>query len=276
MAEPLDRDRLSVVSAAFLLALVCSRLIDVPVRRYEIPMLGSSLGLTLSGSTLLLLLAAGLGATGMHSLLQDEIRSARSRRATAIYWVLPALLGAASVAWLGAIEDIGGWTLAMLGALVLAPLTFAWEYEAARSAQLHAFGQPRLAAASRPLALALLVGLIAFYALFHARLRLLAGGPLIFGLSTLLAARLFWADERVWRPAMSYAALAGLLLVQFYWLLSQFPLSALRGAMLLLLAFYLLAGLLPQLRREGWGRRLAAEYALVGLVGLALILLLAP
>lgn len=278
MTEPLlDRDRLSVVSAALLLALAFSRLIDVPVRQYEVMVLGSPLGITLSGSTLLVLLAAGLGATGMHSLLQDELASRRPRHATVIYWLLPTLLGAASVAWLGALDDLGDWTLAMLGALVLVPLTFAWEVAAANAVRPDADGvQPSPWAAWRLLALVLLVALISFYAVFAGRLRLLAGGPLVFGLSTLLAARSFWEEVRELRPAFACAALAGFLLVQLYWLLSQFPLSALRGAMLLLLAFYLVAGVLQQLLRSGWERRLAGEYALVGLFGLALILLLAP
>jgi hypothetical protein len=46
--------------------------------------------------------------------------------------------------------------------------------------------------------------------------------------------------------------------------------------MLLLLAFYLIAGLLQQLLRGAWARRMVAEYALVGMVVLVLILLLAP
>ncbi len=268
------RERLSVVSAALLLALAFSRLVDAPARQYELPVLGSPLGLTLSGSTLLILLAAGLGATGMQSLLQDKTSSARSRRATIIYWILPALLGAASAAWLGTLDDLGDWTLAMLGALALVPLTFAWEYEAATAGLEEETPSPF--ASWRLLALVLLVALVAFYTLVDARLRLLAGGPLLFGLATLLAARLFWAGAPAWRQALAYAALTGFLLVQLYWLLSQLPLSALRGGMLLLLAFYLITGLLLQLQRGGWERRLAREYALVGLLGLALILLLTP
>lgn len=277
MRDRLDRDRLSVVSAALLLTLAFSRLIDVPVRQYELPVLGSPLGLTLSGSTLLILLAAGLGATGMQSLLQGERGSTRLRRATIIYWILPAVLGAASVAWLGSLDDLGDWTLAMLGALVLVPLTFAWEYEAATADPATPENEaPSPLVPWRLLALVLLVGLISFYTLVDARLRLLAGGPLLFGLATLLAARLFWVGARSLRPAFTYAAVAGFLLVQLYWLLSQLPLSALRGGMLLLLGFYLITGMLQQLQRGGWGPGPAREYTLVGLVGLALILLLAP
>lgn len=270
MAEPppLDHNRLSVVSAALLLALAVSRPIDVPVRQYAVTVLGSPLGVTLSGSTLLLLLAAGLGATGMHALLQDGFPAGRPRRASVVYWILPALLGAAAVPWLGALDDLGDWTLAMLGALVLVPATFAWEVEAAQRRQP--------GTSWRLLALVLLVALISFYGLYEARLRLLAGGPLVFGLSTLLAARLFWAESRAARPVFAFAALVGFLMVQLYWLLSQFPSSTLRGAMLLLLAFYFITGLLQGSLRDGWSRRLAGEYALVGLLGLALILLLAP
>jgi len=128
----------------------------------------------------------------------------------------------------------------------------------------------------RLLALVLLVGLISFYTLVDARLRLLAGGPLLFGLATLLAARLFWVGARSLRPAFTYAAVAGFLLVQLYWLLSQLPLSSIRGGMVLLLAFYVIAGLLQQLQRGGWSSSVAREYGLVGLLGLVLIFLLTP
>lgn len=277
MRDPLDRDRLSVVSAALLLTVAFSRLIDVPVRQYQLPVLGSPLGLTLSGSTLLLLLAAGLGATGMQSLLQGYLGTGRPRRAAAIYWILPAVLGAASVSWMGSLDDLGDWTLAMLCVLVLVPLTFAWEYEAATAGPAVPEDEGRSPFVSwRLLALVLLVALISFYTLYDARLRLLAGGPLLFGLSTLLTARLFWDEAHPLHPAFTYAALTGFLLVQLYWLLSQLPLSPLRGGMLLLLGFYLITGLLPPLQRGGWGPRLAREYALVGLLGLALILLLTP
>jgi hypothetical protein len=278
MAElPIDRDRLSVVSAALLLALALSRLIDVPVRQFEVNILGSPLGLTLSGSTLLLLFAAGLGATGMHSLLQIQPKGERSRRATVIFWVLPALLGAAAVAWLRSLDDLGDWTLGLLAALVLVPLTFAWEYEAATVPPARSEGATGFPETSwRLLALVLLVALLAFYALCAARLRLLAGAPLLFGVTTLLAARLFWMELQALRPALACGAVAAFLLVQLFWLLSQFALSSARVALLLLLAFYLIAGMLQQILRGSWGRLPAAEYSVVGLVGLALVLLLAP
>ena len=78
------------------------------------------------------------------------------------------------------------------------------------------------------------------------------------------------------RPAFTYAAVVGFLLVQLYWLLSQLPLSSIRGGMLLLLAFYVIAGLLQQLQRGGWSSSVAREYGLVGLLGLVLIFLLTP
>jgi hypothetical protein len=272
--SPLDLDRLSAVSATILLALASARLIEAPLRHYELPVLGSPLGLTITTTTFLYLLVAGLAAAGMHWLLSKDGATVRQLRSEALFWLLPALAGVGLLAWLASLDELGGWMLAMLAAAILVPLAFVMELSAAAAAT---GGGPE--ARWQPLARPLLVHLLALlftYALVASRLRLLAGGPLIFSFITLLAARHFWEDLGAIRPSFAYGSLAGLLLVQLYWLLNQLPLSDLRGAALLMLAFYLVAGLLPQLARGRWRPRLAGEYAVVGLLVAVLIFLFVP
>lgn len=267
--SPVDRDRLGVVSATLLLALAASRLLDVAARRYEMIVLGSPLGVTLSATTLLYLFIAGFAATGMHSLLLYHAPE-QKRRHTLIFWLLPALSGMALLAWLAGLHDLGVWTLAMLAAAVLVPFTFTLEYSAATSGLEAPWQQ------WARLVLIHLVAVIFFYALYEARLRLLAGAPLLLGFTTLLAFRLFWDQGAATRPAFAYGFVVAVLQVQLYWMLNYIALSSLRGGVLLLLSLYLVTGLLPPLLSKGRRLPLAREYALVGLLALALVLLLVP
>jgi hypothetical protein len=273
--SPLDRDRLSAVSATLLLALAASRLVDVPLRRYEVNVFGSPLGLSLSATTLLFLLVAGLAAAGMHWLLSNGTTQPRPMRTETFFWLLPALTGIGLLAWLASLDELGAWTMAMLATAILIPLALALEHHAAGSVAGAASASGRWQLWARPI-LIYVLALVFPYALYAARLRLLAGGPLLFGFLTLLAARLFWEEEAPVRAALLYGSVVGILVTQFYWLLNYLPLSALRGASLLLLAFYLVAGLLPRLIESGWRPRLAGEYALVGLLVGALIFLFVP
>ncbi|HZD09938.1 MAG TPA: hypothetical protein VE553_01250, partial [Candidatus Binatia bacterium] len=60
MDERIDRDRLSVVTGAVLLALATARLLDVPARPYQLTVFGSPLGFNLSETTILLLVTGGM------------------------------------------------------------------------------------------------------------------------------------------------------------------------------------------------------------------------
>jgi hypothetical protein len=272
--SPLDLDRLSAVSATLLLALASARLIEAPLRHYELPVLGSPLGLTVTTTTVLYLLVAGLAAAGMHWLLSKDGAYVRQLRSEIAFWLLPALAGVGLLAWLASLDELGAWMLAMLAAAMLVPLAFVVELAAAAAAA-GSSPEARWQAWARPLLIHLLALLVA-YALVAARLRLLAGGPLLFGFITLLAARHFWEQLGAIQPSLLYGTVAGLLLVQFYWLLNQLPLSNLRAAALLLLVFYLFAGLLLQMVGGGWRPRLAGEYAVVGLLVAVLIFLFVP
>lgn len=271
-----DLDRLSAVSASLLLALAAARLIEAPLRHYELGILGSPLGLTVTTSTVINLLVVGLAAAGMHWLLSKDGAAGRWLRSEAPFWLLPALTGIGLLAWLESLDQLGAWMLAMLVAAVLVPLALALELAAAGAPDAASgHTEARWQGWARPFLIHLLALLFA-YALLVARLRLLAGGPLLFAFITLLAARHFWEPPEAIRPALVYGAVTGLLLVQLYWLLNHLALSDLRAAALLLLAFYLIVGLMPQLAGGGWRPRLAGEYAVVGLLVAALIFLFVP
>lgn len=269
MIGHIDRDRLGVVSGALLLALALARLLEVPARPYQITVLGSPLGFTLSESTVMMLILAGMAASGMESLLRTHPRLRQGQVGrTAPFWIVPSLLVLALSAWLAGIDNVGLWTLGMVAAVVLVPLALTVEY-ASLSPQFQGHAGLRWLYG----VLIHLVAMIALFVIYRARLRGLVAGPLVFLTTALLAARLFSMLTADLRAALIYGGVVGLLLAQLVWVANYWPLSGLQGGLLLLLAFYVLAGLLQQLISGNYSHRVALEYAGVTLVALAAILL---
>lgn len=269
----IDRDRLSVVTGAMMLALAVARLVEAPARPFQVSVLGSPLGFNLSGTTILLLIIGGMAATGMESLLQVHplVQDGTIRR-TVVFWIVPALLAVALAAWLSRLHDAGLWTMGMIVSAALMPLAFSAEY-AAVSPHLRRDTWLQWIYS----VLIHLVGLILFSAIYDARLRGLVGGPLLFVAAMLLAARLFWALTDGARKAALYGAVVGLILGQLLLVLNYWPLSGLQGGLLLLLGFYLLAGLLQHYLTFGrLEQRFVLEYGGVAIVALLLILVAAP
>lgn len=273
MEERIDRDRLSVVTGALLLALALARLLEVPARHFEVPVLGSPLGFDLSETTVLLLIIGGMAATGVESLLQvhPQVKQGQVQR-TAVFWIVPALLSMALASWLNRLEDVGLWTLGMFAAALLIPLALVAEYSAV---------SPRLRRDTwlqwAYNVLIHLVALILFAVLYDARLRGLLGAPLLFAGATLLASRLYWALTGGTRKALAYGAVTALPATQLLLVVNYWPLSALQGGLVLLLAFYVLVGLMQQyLEHEHLDRRYAMEYVGVALGATVLILLFVP
>ena len=73
-----------------------------------------------------------------------------------------------------------------------------------------------------------------------------------------------------------YALIVGVVVAQVTWALLLTGLSSLSTSLLLLLLFYLLVGLAWQTLLDRLSRRVAFEFAAVGLAGLVIILVLAP
>jgi hypothetical protein len=271
--ERIDRDRLSVVTGALLMALALARLLDVPPRPFQVTVFGSPLGFNLSETTILLLIIGGMAATGVESLARAHplLRQEPQQR-TIVYWVVPALLAVALASWLSRIADVGFWLLGMLAAALLIPLALVAEY-AAVSPQRRRDTWLQWAYS----VLIHLVGLILFSALYDARLRGLLAAPLLFVSVTLLAARLFWAQTSHTRQSILHGAVAGLILGQLILMLNYWPLSSLQGGLVLLLAFYLVVALLERILKLGrLERRFVFEYLGVALLALLAILIAVP
>jgi hypothetical protein len=266
--EPIDRDRLSVIAGATLLALALARFLDAPIRPFSVNAFGSPLGINLSATTLMLLLITGLAVTGVEGLIRSHplARQGKIGR-TFIHWFVPGVLALALAGWLSRVENLGVWTVALLGSSLLLPVALAAEY----AAVLPENRQAALLQWSHS-ALIHLVAVLAFALVFEWRARSLLSGTAVVLLATLLAVRLFWPQANRPADALVYGAAVGLILGQLTWVLNYWRLSSLRGGLLLLLAFYVTAGLIQQFMLGRFNRQVVWEYSGVAVVALLVVL----
>lgn len=265
MNEPLDRDRLSVITGSLLLALALSRLLNVPIRPLAVNVLGSPLGINLSATTLMLLIVVGLAIAGTESLVRSHPLARQGQLGhTFGYWITPSLLCLAMAAFLNGLEEKEVWLLALLASAIPLVLALTLEY-ASVNLQMN-----------RPLAwvyllLAHLIGLALFTIIYEARLRGLFSGPAVMITATLLSGRVFTLHTPNQQRAWGYGFVVGLIMGQMAWLLTYWPLSALQGGLFLLVLFYLSVGLLQQTLSGRVNRRTLIEYSLIALLALGLI-----
>ena len=95
------------------------------------------------------------------------------------------------------------------------------------------------------------------------------------GVASLLALELLRGTEGSPRSVALYAFVAGFVVAQVAWALLLTGLEPLGTSLLLLLLFYLLVGLAWQTLVGRLTRRVVWEFAIVGLGGLAIVLVLA-
>lgn len=270
--QRIEGGRLSKVVGGLLLVLALSRLIELPTRQLQVSVLGSPLGIDLSGTTLVLLIVVGLAVTGMQSLLSLHPSAREGGPSPGIvYWIVPALLGAAMVLWLRQIDDLGRWTLALLAAAVLIPLALLAEY---RTVSLT---PPKRGSAWLQwgrMVLIHLIALILFIVIYGMGLRRLLGGPAVWLVTALLGGRFFWGLTGDVRRSLAYGAAAGVAPALVLGLINVWELSSLSGGWLLLVSFYMAVGLLKERLSHRLDGRVALEYAIVGLLALAMGLFL--
>jgi hypothetical protein len=266
--EPLDRDRLSVVAGALLLGLALERFLDVPARTLAVYVLGSPLGVNLSAGTISVLLVAGLAVTGTESLMRRHPLVAGT---TALFWIIPGLLGVALASWLSHIVGLGAWTVGLGASAILVPLALAGEYAAVDANKRR---EPWRLWAQQ--GLIYLIAALLFTRIYDLGARSLFSSTAVFVVTALLAARLFWPITGQPGSSFLYGGSMGVVLGQMTWVLNYGRLSGWRGGLLLLLLFYVLAGLIGQYLGGRFDRRLIAEYGAIGVIGLVAIVLAAP
>ncbi|HET6443327.1 MAG TPA: hypothetical protein VFI27_02005, partial [candidate division Zixibacteria bacterium] len=217
----LDRDRLSVLTGAILLALSMTRLLEVPIRPLRTEFLGSQLGVELSATTIMELIMLGLGITAAESLVRSHpiARQGNLDRST-MYWIVPGMLVTVLATWLVSVSDVGLWTAGILASMVLVPLALAVEYAGVD----HEHDQSSLLQWGQTVLIHLLA-FIVFARIYDVRARSLLSGTAVLIITTLLAARLYWPIVADTAEAFLYGATAGVLVGLMTWILNYWRLT---------------------------------------------------
>jgi hypothetical protein len=263
----LNRDRLSVLVAIILLVNVLFRFIELPESSWHLEVLGSPLEVRFTSTTLLVVLTMAFVVTGTRFVLMDHPDVPdRLPRPLYLSWVLPGLLSglAVYVVHLAPTVRIWGGGVLILGLLV--SLAVGAEFIALSTED------PRYTRAR--LALNLLAYLLAFslfFFIYQTRARSLVTATAMTVAAFLVAIDLLSvADVVVGRVAL-YAGAVGLIVGETTWALNYWQMSNWTGAFALLLMFYVTSGVAHQhlLERLSW--QVLAEFALVTVVALVIL-----
>lgn len=245
-----DPNRLSVLTAAVLLALALTRFIRTPALSLNMQVLGDfSLPVSLNLNTLMTILAAGMTATGMDWLLRTHPALGGKRSLEHIF--LPTMTVFIIGALLSALSTGMAWWLGFGASAVLMVLVFQAEFVAVDDADAY---YP--AATSGLMVLAFALYLILAAAMHYAGARLFWIVPALFLCAGLISLRsLHLRLHGRWE--VGWAAGIALICTQLAAALHYWPISPLRYGLLLLGPLYGLTMLASSLRegiplRQAW------------------------
>jgi hypothetical protein len=270
--KPLDPNRLSVLVAVLLLGSVLLRFIELPEHVWQLEPLGSPLEVHVTGTWLLVTLMVGLVCTGTNLILHDHphLRE-HTGRPTYVSWILPGLL-AGLLAYL--LARAPTWPL-WVGGLILVgvgiSLAVSAEYTAVSP---NAPGYPVARLGLN--VLAYLLAFTLFAIIYNTRSRSLVTATLTLFTGTLLALDLLSVADVQFRRVLLFAAIVGLITGESTWALNYWQISAWAGGLFLLLIFYTAVNVAHQHLLERLSGSILAEFAVVAVIVLTIILLRAP
>ena len=267
------RERLTTTISMALLGLLSATLVPPPSREIDLVVLGSQLTLGFAGATQLALLVGAIVCAGMDGIVREALALCNpdgvspSFGYVTTFFPLPALLVSLALMALGNLPHWGyqvivsGLCAALLGVVIILQRNRIGprETDGGRSRQA-------LNIITYAVALAFFVSL---YAL-GLRSILSATGVLLVG--SFLSLELL-SDSGDTRRTWLYAGLIGLMLGEVTWALNYGSIAPRTGGALLLVVFYVLTGLCQHYQAGQLSRRIVGEYAVVGALGLGVLLL---
>lgn len=269
-------NKLSAVVSVILLCLALSLIVVLPTEAFSFVVLGSPLTIRFSQNWLMAVLLASMSCVGTASIVRlHPLSQGRGLRHAFPFWVLPGLATLLATILLPQAPDriyaLGG--LAMMG--ILLPLIITAEY---RTVDPTTSGYKAIRLGLN--FIAYLMALVLF-ALIHGSKApgLLMAIAALVG-SSLLALDLLHGVQQDFRRTSLYALIVGLVMGEVVWALSYSKMNSpsinsghrLTAGILLLLIFYLITGLARQGLLKLLNRRILVEFAVVALIGLALLL----
>lgn len=263
-------DKLSLVISLILLCLALSLVVVLPTCTFSFVALGFPLTIQLSPTWLVALLLAGVAGSGTAYLIHLHPLS-RDQKPTFIPCILPSLATLLAALLLprapNPIYALGG--LGVMGFLL--PLIILAELRlmdpVAPGYRIVRLGLN---------CIAYLIALIFFALIYEDKASPLVTVASALAGSSLLALKVLHGAQQNLRLISLYALIVGLVMGEIVWVLSYLPVHTLTAGVLLLLIFYLITELAQQGLLESFSRRLLIEFAVVALIGLAILLKYAP
>jgi hypothetical protein len=233
--------------------------------------LGSPLGIVFGGDVLLVILVVGLVATGTLTVLQTHPRRERSERPLLFSLVTPALGGLLFALLL--IQAVA-WPL-WLAALILGGTTIGFLVHL--SYRVLVPEDPGYPAARTLLNIVdYLIGFTLFSLILNEQERALVTGPAVFLLAGLLGLDLLSSSGVETSRILPYAGALALLISELAWVIGYWLTAPWTAATVLTLVLYVGIGLSYQYLLGQLTRRVALEFAGVGVVMLILVLWIHP
>jgi len=268
----LYRERASVVATLVVLGLILAAFLKFPTRSYDLTVLGSPLTVSLSQTALMAALLVAITCAGTDVIVRSHPTAQRiEARYSFVTWALPGLTALLATVLLPQaptrLYQLLGYVLT--GLILI--LVISAEYYTVDPA-----GRHYLAARLSLNAWAYLLALVIFVLIYSAKARSLISATGLTLVGTLLALEFLRSAGRGFGRTALYAVIAGLCTGEILWAMNYWRISGLTGGLILLLGFYVFTGLANQQLQDRLTRRVLVEYALVSLVGLAVLLRFGP
>jgi hypothetical protein len=268
----LYRERASAVATLVVLGLILALFLQFPTRTYDLTVLGSPLTVSISQTALMAALLIGIVCAGTDSIVRSHPVARRfEARYSFVTWALPALTALLAAVLLPQaptrLYQMAGFVVT---GLVLTAVISAEYFTVDPSDRRY------LSARLSLNAWAYLVALVSFILIYSPKARSLISATGITLVSTLLALEFLRSAGRGFGRTALYAAIAGLCTGEIVWAMNYWRISGVTGGLILLLGFYVFTGLANQQLQDRLTRRVLLEYAVVALVGLAVLLRFGP
>jgi hypothetical protein len=268
----LYRERASVVATLVVLGLILAAFLQFPSWNYDLTVLGSPLTISVSQTALMAALLVGITCAGTDVIVRSHPTARRiEARYSFVTWTLPGLTVLLATVLLPEaptrLYQLAGYVLT--GLILI--LVISAEYYTVDP------GDRRYLAARLSLnAWAYLLALVLFVLIYSAKARSLISATGVTLVSTLLSLEFLRSAGRSFRRTALYAGIAGLGTGEIIWAMNYWRISGITGGLILLLGFYVATGLANQQLQDRLTRRVLVEYAIVALLGLAVLLQFGP
>ncbi len=267
-----NRDQLGVLIGVLLLGLAITQFVQLPSQQLDATVLGSALGISISGYWMIVSVLAVLASTGTDMLIRSHPRLSKSQaHTTLVAWILPGLTVLAAGRILMGLPNWPLWCAGLCATGIVSGAVATAEYA------LIGVSQPAGARARLFLNIvAYVLALVLYAAVYYTRARSLITATVTLGITFLIALDLLWVARAGLKRTALFAGIIGLILAECSWGLNYWQISLGTASLLLLLTFYTTSGLAAQYLMGKLTRHVLIEYGVVAAVGGGMLIAFHP